>query len=82
MTKIEYAKLENVMYEAIKAAERANNSFSKANKISLYRASDSTRMNELISSGQNDIGYAQGINQALVSVGFKHKDMKKLGELI
>lgn len=82
MTKIEYAKLENIMYEAIKAAERANNSFSKANKILLYRASDSTRMNELISRGQNNMGYAQGINQALVSVGFKHKDMKKLGELI
>lgn len=77
MTKSESMKCEKLMDEAIRNAENANEEFYKAGKC--Y---DTTERHILETKAWNHRGYAEGINQALVTIGFKHDRMKELEKLI
>lgn len=71
MTKREYAKCEQVMESAIKHAKEAD-------KICKSGTSDKVELLRL----QNLIGYAEGVNDTLAYIGFKHERMKVLLELL
>lgn len=71
MTKVEYIRCEKLMEEAIQKAKQANEEFNKAE-------SEKDITNESICH----LGYADGINQTLVCIGFKHERMKELGDLL
>lgn len=77
MTKLEYTKCEKLMDEAIRNAENANEEFYKAGKC--Y---DIIEKSVLLAQAHNHRGYAEGINQALAVIGFKHELMEELGKLI
>lgn len=77
MTKLENMKCESLLDEAIAYAKSANVSFDNALK-------SSDPVDERISErvAWNHRGYAKGINQALVKIGFKNERMQELEELI
>lgn len=77
MTKVEYTKCEKLMKEAI-----AKVSFAKDDFAEYWKTDDEDKRKVLCERGQNYLGYAQGINQALVTLGFKHERMKELGNLL
>lgn len=77
MTKVEKARCEKLMEEAIRNAENANEEFNKAKS-----GKDVYELQMLMESAQNHLGYAEGINQTLVCIGFKHERMKELGNLL
>lgn len=77
MTKLEYMKCEKLMDEAIRNAKNANEEFNKAGKC--Y---DTTERHILETKAWDHRGYAEGINQVLVVIGFKHDRMSELGKLI
>lgn len=77
MTKEERAKCENLMEEAIRNAEEANELFFKAEKTS-----DTVEKEVLMSKAHNHQGYAEGIHQALAVIGFKHERMRKLRSIL
>lgn len=77
MTKEEYANCEKVMNEAIRTASEANKEFIKAGNCH-----DTTERHILEAKAWKHRGYANGICQALAFVGFKHKDIEKLNNLI
>lgn len=77
MTKLEKAKCEILMEEAIKKAKAANEDFSNYNA-----EKDETNKRILLERGQNHLGYAEGIHQALAVLGFKHTRMKMLEDLL
>lgn len=77
MTKQEYTKCEKILHEAIRNAEAANKEFDKAGN-----SYDTTERHILETKAWNHRGYAEGINQALAVIGFKHEQMVELGKLI
>lgn len=77
MTKLETMKCEKLLNEAIRNAETANEEFYKAGN-----SYDTVEKHILKTKAWNHIGYAQGINQALVVIGFKHEQMAELSKLI
>lgn len=77
MTKVEKVKCEKLMEEAIRNAEAANEDFSN---YSVEK--DETNGRILLERGQNRLGCAEGIYQALVVLGFKHTRMKELSDLL
>lgn len=77
MTKVEYARCEKLMEEAIKKAKAANEDFSNYNT-----EKDEVNGRILLERGQNHLGYAEGIHQALAVLGFKHTRMQKLSDLL
>lgn len=80
MTKLEYTKCEKLMNEAIRNAENANESWKKYER---YKKENNMVEAEI---GMREFdyhrGYAEGINQALAVIGFKHKRMTELLELL
>lgn len=77
MTKQEYTKCEKLLDEAIRNAETANEEFYKSGN-----SYDTTERHILEIKAWNHRGYAEGINQVLVVIGFKHDRMKELGNLL
>lgn len=77
MTKVEYTKCEKLMEEAIQKAKDAQKDF-----IDAWKEDDQAQQKILYERGHNHLGYADGINQALVCIGFKHERMKELGKLL
>ncbi len=77
MTKLEYTKCEKLMNEAIRNVEAANKEFYKAGN-----SYDTTERHILETKAWNHRGYAEGIQQALAVIGFKHEQMAELGRLI
>ena len=77
MTKLEYTKCEKLLDEAIRNAENANEEFYKAGN-----SYDTTERHILETKAWNHRGYAEGINQVLVVIGFNHDRMSELGKLI
>ena len=73
MTKREIEKCENLMHEAIRYAKESKEELEKA-----MSEKDKTEREILHSKGVQHYGYAHGINQALVELGFKHEKMKEL----
>lgn len=77
MTKVEYKKCEKLMDEAIRQGEKAREEFSKANETNGKGTFELLRL-----QAQNHLGYAEGINQALAVLGFKHDRMNDLFDLL
>lgn len=77
MTKLEAMKCEKLLNEAMEYAIDANDKFAVATKHP-----NSTERKILENTAHNHRGYAEGINQALVVIGFKHELMSELGKLI
>lgn len=77
MTKLEAMKCEKLLDEAIRNAETANEEFYKAGN-----SYDTTERHILETKAWSHRGYAEGINQVLAVIGFKHKRMVELGKLI
>lgn len=77
MTKLEAMKCERLMDEAIEYAIDANDKFTVAAKHP-----NATEREILLNTAHNHRGYAEGINQALATIGFKHERMSELGKLI
>ncbi len=77
MTKLEYTKCEKLMNEAIQYAIDARDKLAVAAKHP-----NATEREILENTARNHRGYAEGINQALTVIGFKHELMAELGKLI
>ena len=77
MTKTEYDKCVKLMEEAIRNGEKAREEFVKANEADEKGTFELLRL-----QAQNHLGYAEGINQALAILNFKHNRMKELSELL
>lgn len=81
MTKLEYGKCEKLMEDAIQKAITAKEEFEM---IDMYIAvNDSPSMIALYDKlAAKHHGYAEGINQVLATLGFKHDRMKELSKLL
>lgn len=77
MTKVEKGKCEKLMEEAIVKAKQAKEEFNRADQ-----ENDIVNKSVLLGLANNHLGYADGINQVLVTIGFKHERMKELGDLL
>lgn len=80
MTKLEYEKCKKLMYEAIRNARQSQKNYAESEK---YKKNENNIEWEIKQrQGDQHLGYAQGINQVLATIGFKHEDMTLLSELI
>lgn len=77
MTKLEFMKCEKLLNEAIEYAIDAKDKLDVATKHP-----NATERYVLENIAHNHRGYAEGINQALAVIGFKHERMAELGKLI
>lgn len=68
------------MEEAIWKANNANEDYRVYER--LKKEGKSVDAECKLRVADQEIGYAEGINQALVTLGFKHDRMKKLSELL
>lgn len=82
MTKIEYGKCEKLMLDAIQKARQAQEEYKESEKYT--RLENYNEIQSQIEQRKADqhIGYAEGINQVLVTLGFKHDKMKELSRLL
>ena len=79
MTQREYGRCTGLMVDAIVHAKRSIEYYAEARDDKTLTDTE-RQIKEL--QGQNALGYAEGINQALAVIGFKHEKMKELGNLI
>ena len=77
MTKLEYEKCEKLMDEAIRNGRKARVEFDKANNADGRGTFELLRM-----QAQNHLGYAEGINQCLALLDFRHERMSELRDLL
>lgn len=77
MYQLEENKLEELMCEAIRNAKRLHELLNESD-----RTENPVERTILLASANRYLGYANGINQALVVVGFKHERMKVLEDLL
>lgn len=77
MTKLECMKCEKLLNEAIEYAIDAKDKLDVTAKHP-----NATEKYVLENTAHNHRGYAEGINQALSVLGFKHELMAELGKLI
>ncbi|MEG2110386.1 MAG: hypothetical protein RRY19_11425 [Clostridium sp.] len=80
MNRIEKEKCIEMMIEGICSGKFAEEAFKKSTEEEKNKDFTSAKISEL--KGQNALGYAEGINQVLVSIGFKHPQMEELSKLI
>lgn len=80
MTKIEYGKCEKLMEKAIQNAEDAKMEYNKYECF--LREKEAAKAETEQRKADQHIGYADGINQVLVTLGFKHDRMKELSKLL
>lgn len=78
MTKIEYMRCTGLMIDAIAHAKISDEAFKESRNQNLSKVQQNVQ--EL--RGQNNLGYAEAINTALVVLGFKHDRMKELNDLL
>lgn len=77
MTKVEYTRCKKLMEEAIQKAKQTNEEFNKAKS-----EKDIVSKSIILAMAHGHLGYAKGINQTLVCIGFKHERMKDLENLL
>lgn len=77
MTKVEMKKCENLVHEAILSAERATFLWKKHEE-----AKDPITAEVKMRDSDQHYGYAEGIYQALVSIGFYNEGMNTLKNLL
>lgn len=80
MTKTEMKHCENLMYEAIRKANNSREDYMAYEK--LLKEGKTVDAECKLRIADNENGYAEGIHQALVCIGFKHDRMKELEELL
>lgn len=82
MTKIEYGKCEKLMEDAISKAKQADEEYKESEKYTLLANYNETEHEIEQRKADQHYGYAEGINQVLATLGFKHDRMKELSELL
>ena len=80
MTKAENTRCEKLMKDAIRKANNSKEDY-KAYERLLKEGKQVDAKCKLRLADQ-EIGYAEGIMQALVCIGFTHEQMKELNELL
>lgn len=80
MTKTEYGKCEKLMEDAIRKAEDSKREYSRHEL--LLQKGDIIHAEVEQRKADQHYGYAEGINQVLATLGFKHDRMKELSELL
>lgn len=80
MTKLEYGKCEKLMEEAIRKANNSNEDYKAFER--LRKEGKEVDAECKLRLADQEIGYAEGINQALATLGFKHDRMKELSKLL
>lgn len=80
MTKQEVKKCEKLMYDAIWKATNSKEDYTAYER--LLKEGNQVDAECKLRRADQEIGYAEGINQALVILGFKHNGMKELSELL
>ena len=80
MTKGELKKCEGLMYDAIRKANNSKEDYAAYER--LLKEGKNINAECKLRLADQEIGYAEGINQALAVFGFKHDDMKTLGDLL
>lgn len=80
MTKIEYGKCEKLLLEAIQKSINSNEDYKAYEQLSKEGKKVDAECKLRLSD--QEIGYAEGINQVLATLGFKHDRMKELSELL
>lgn len=80
MTKLEYGKCEKLMEEAIRKANNSNEDYKAFER--LRKEGKKVDAKCKLRLADQEIGYAEGINQALATLGFKHDRMKELSKLL
>lgn len=80
MTKIENILCEKLMNDAIKKANNSKEDYKTYEK--LLKDGKKVDAECRLRLADQEIGYAEGIRQALVCIGFSHNRMKELDELL
>lgn len=80
MTKGELKKCEGLMYDAIRKANNSKEDYTAYER--LLKEDKNVDAECKLRLADQEIGYAEGIYQALAVLGFKHDDMKTLGDLL
>lgn len=80
MTKIEYGKCVKLMEEAIWKANNSNEDYRAYER--LKREGKSVDAECKLRVADQEIGYVEGIEQELATLGFKHERMEELSKLI
>lgn len=80
MTKIEYRKCEKLMDEAIRKANSFHEDYKAYERLCKEGKEIDAKCK--LRLADQEIGYADGINQALATLGFKHNRMRELSDLL
>ena len=80
MTKQEYSKLEKLMEEGVQKAEASVIDFNTYEEF--MKKNDTVGAEVAQRKGDQNLGYAEGVYQVLVTIGFKHERMEELLKLI
>lgn len=78
MNNSEKLKCEKVVNEAISEMKEANKLYEKEKR----EGNDCQYATPELRTADNKRGYAEGINQALVRIGYKSEKLKELSELL
>lgn len=80
MTKQENIKCIKVLEEAIKAVKQAKSEYIESERLD--KEGDKIKSDIEQRKADNHMGYAEGINQALATLDFKHVEMIELQKLL
>ena len=80
MNKIEYKKCEKLMDDAVRKANDFHDDYRAYERLN--KEGKETDAKCKLRLADQEIGYAEGINQALAILGFKHDRMKELSDLL
>jgi hypothetical protein len=80
MTIQENTKCIKVLDEAIKAVKQAKHEFTESERF--YKEGDEIKAEIEQRKADNHMGYAEGINQVLATLGFKHSEIIELQKLL
>lgn len=80
MTKTEYGKCEKLMEDAIQKVVDSKKEYSRYEFF--LQKGDTIQAEVEQRKADQHYGYAEGINQVLAIIGFKHDKMKELSKLL
>lgn len=80
MTKLEKSKCEALLDEAIRKANNSKEDYAAYER--LLKEGKQIDAECRLRVADQEIGYADGINQVLATLGFQHEKMKELSDLL